>query len=136
MITKRVTCAVMLREGRVLLARRAAGQKNAGMWEFPGGKVEPGESDAACLEREIREEFGVTGKAGSHLCDSLHTYEAMGMRIQLCAYLFAPDSFEFSLRVHDAVAFLPPEELAAAGLSPADIPIADAVYRYMRNSHS
>ena len=70
MTEKRVICAVILRDGTVFLARRAPGQKHAGLWEFPGGKTESGESDEACLEREMAEEFGVTGKTGAHLCDS------------------------------------------------------------------
>ena len=89
---KRVTCAVMIRDDRLLLARRAPGQKHEGTWEFPGGKVDPGETDQACLAREIREEFGVDGTVGAHLCDVEHTYRELDLRIRLCAYLFSPGS--------------------------------------------
>lgn len=127
MIARRVTCAVMMREGKALLARRAPGQKNAGLWEFPGGKVEAGESDRACLEREIREELGVTGTAGAHLLDSTFAYGELGMEITLCAYLFVPDRADFALRVHDEIRYFGPEELTRAALSPADVPIARRV---------
>jgi mutator protein MutT len=50
----RVTAALILQEGKALLCRRAAGQKLSGYWEFPGGKVEDGESDTDCLERELK----------------------------------------------------------------------------------
>ena len=124
---KRVTCAVMIRDGRVLLARRSQGQKNAGLWEFPGGKVEKGETDAECLAREIREEFGVGGSVGAHVCDSHCVYEAYGFEITLCAYLFTPESEQFDLQVHDAVDWYDSTALKQAALSPADLPIAKAV---------
>ena len=127
MTEKRVTCAVILRNEKALLARRAPGEKNAGLWEFPGGKVNPGEKDAACLAREIWEEFGVKGTVGGHVCDSDHTYDALEMRIHLCAYLFTPESQNFERRVHDDIGFFSAAEMAALPLSPADIPIAARV---------
>lgn len=54
-----VAAAVVIREGRVLLTRRAEGQHLAGMWEFPGGKLEEGESPEAAVVRECREECGI-----------------------------------------------------------------------------
>ena len=132
MTEKRVTCAVMLRDGRALLARRAPGQKNAGCWEFPGGKVEAGESDRDCLEREIWEELGVKGRAGAHLCDSVYEYSALDTRIRLCAYLFEPENERFALRVHDALAYFDAEALARAELSAADVPIAQRVRELLK----
>ena len=131
MIAKRVTCAIMLQDHRVLLARRAAGQNNAGLWEFPGGKVEPGESDAACLAREIWEELGVHGSVGAHLCDSAYAYNNLDMQILLCAYLFVPHGNHFDLRVHDAAAYFSADELDQLPLSPADIPIAAQVKKLL-----
>ena len=55
-----VAVALIDVEGRVLIAQRPAGKEHAGLWEFPGGKVEPGESPEAALVRELREELGVT----------------------------------------------------------------------------
>ncbi|MBR5382969.1 MAG: (deoxy)nucleoside triphosphate pyrophosphohydrolase [Clostridia bacterium] len=129
---KRVTCAVMIRDGRVLLARRSPGQKNAGLWEFPGGKVEKGESDAECLAREIREEFGVGGTVGAHVCESHCVYEEYDLEITLCAYLFVPESEQFDLQVHDAVDWYDKEALKTAALSPADLPIAEAVRKLLK----
>ncbi|RZA12477.1 MAG: NUDIX domain-containing protein, partial [Lysobacteraceae bacterium] len=51
-------------QGRVLLARRPEGRDLAGLWEFPGGKVEPGETPANALARELREELGIEARAG------------------------------------------------------------------------
>jgi 8-oxo-dGTP diphosphatase len=63
----RVVGAAILREGRVLAARRVVPHRLAGGWEFPGGKVEPGESDEAALARECDEELGVAVTVGARL---------------------------------------------------------------------
>ena len=62
-----VVAAAILDEGRVLAARRSAPPHLAGGWEFPGGKVEPGEDGPAALVREIREELGVDVRVGARL---------------------------------------------------------------------
>ena len=54
-----VTCAIIIQNKSVLLAQRASGHDRAGQWEFPGGKIHPGESAEACIHREIMEELGV-----------------------------------------------------------------------------
>ncbi len=60
-----VTCAICEKDKKILIARRAADQKLAGKWEFPGGKVEDGESPEECLKRELEEEFGIQAEVGS-----------------------------------------------------------------------
>lgn len=61
-----VTCAIVENQGKILIARRAEDQKLAGKWEFPGGKVEDGESPEECLKRELNEEFGTNRGVVSH----------------------------------------------------------------------
>lgn len=117
-----VTAAVIEREGRYLIARRAPGQSHAGRWEFPGGKIEPGETAEECLERELAEEFGVRVRAGRFLVASRHTYP--GGAIELLAYETVLLSGDFLLRVHDRIEWVPPGELLEYDLLPADIPIA------------
>ncbi|MBR5231147.1 MAG: (deoxy)nucleoside triphosphate pyrophosphohydrolase [Clostridia bacterium] len=124
---RRVTAAVVLRGGRVLAARRAKGQKNEGMWEFPGGKVEAGETDEKCLEREMSEEFGITGRTLQHVTDSRYVYGAQGESILLCAYVFEWLAGEFELRVHDEIRWVNARELMELELSPADVKIAAKV---------
>jgi len=69
-----VAAAVLIREGQVLLTRRAEGQHLAGMWEFPGGKLEPGESPEAALARECLEECGIEIDVGEILDVTHHRY--------------------------------------------------------------
>ncbi|TCT44876.1 8-oxo-dGTP diphosphatase MutT [Martelella mediterranea] len=70
-------CALIDSDGRILLAQRPEGKALAGLWEFPGGKVEPGETPEACLTREMEEELGITTKAAclAPLTFASHTYD-------------------------------------------------------------
>ena len=123
-----VTAAVIIRGGRVLVARRAPGQAHAGKWEFPGGKLEPGESEEICLEREMREELGIEGRATAHLADSPYAYE--GGEILLRAYLFDWQGGRLRPTVHDRLSWALPEELRRMDLTPADRPVARAIEAY------
>ena len=69
-----VAAALFDAQRRVLIAERPAGKHMAGWWEFPGGKVGVGESDAAALERELREELGIDARAGSEIMTLTHEY--------------------------------------------------------------
>jgi 8-oxo-dGTP diphosphatase len=74
MTTIVVTAAVIERDGRFLLTRRQKGVHLEGLWEFPGGKCDPGESLAACLRRELREELAVDASIGAELYSVTHDY--------------------------------------------------------------
>lgn len=69
-----VAAALFDAQGRVLIAERPAGKHMAGWWEFPGGKVAAGESDAAALVRELREELGIESRAVAELMTLTHEY--------------------------------------------------------------
>ncbi len=122
---KEVTAAIIARGGRILLLRRARGQKHEGYWEFPGGKTEPGETPQAALERELWEELGITVRVGEHFMDSPYAYP--GGAINLRAYHVEWLRGTMHLRVHDDAAMCLPCELPAYRLTPADIPIAEAL---------
>ena len=81
----RVVAAFIERNGKVLLAQRPPNKARAGFWEFPGGKVEPGEGDAAALRRELAEELGVEATVGEALGVSHHRYHA-NLEIELHLY--------------------------------------------------
>jgi 8-oxo-dGTP diphosphatase len=69
-----VVAAVIEREGRILIGQRQAGDTHAGKWEFPGGKVEPGESPTEALERELREELGIEAVIGEEIVRYEYSY--------------------------------------------------------------
>ena len=69
-----VAAALFDAQRRVLIAERPAGKHMAGWWEFPGGKVGPGESDTGALERELREELGIDSRAESEIMTLSHEY--------------------------------------------------------------
>jgi 8-oxo-dGTP diphosphatase len=81
---KQVTAALITNGDRILITHRSLIDKMAGKWEFPGGKIEPGETPEACLAREIVEKLGVTIDVGDFFADSIYTYEFGS--IQLLSY--------------------------------------------------
>jgi mutator protein MutT len=114
-----VVAAVIRRDGKVLIARRAPGDALAGMWEFPGGKVEPGETPEHALARELGEEFAVEAKIGDFVASRVHDYGTR--RIDLMAYHASVDCADLQPLEHDAVAWVAPADLFGYPLAPADI---------------
>jgi mutator protein MutT len=80
-----VVAAIIERNGQVLICQRKAGQRFAGKWEFPGGKVEPGEDLESALARELSEELGITARIGEEVARYLYTYPSRDP-IQLVFY--------------------------------------------------
>jgi 8-oxo-dGTP diphosphatase len=119
-----VTAAVIEREGRILIARRRDGHL-AGWWEFPGGKVEPGEGLAECLIRELWEELGIQVEVLAPLTLVEHVYP--GKKVRLHAFRCRWLGGEPKTNEHDRIAWVLPEELGAFSLAPADLPIAAEV---------
>ncbi len=81
MTTIVVLAAVIERDGRFLVTRRLDRTHLAGYWEFPGGKCEPGETHEACLERELREELGVSARVGDEIITTSHAYPDRQVRL-------------------------------------------------------
>ncbi len=86
----RVVAAVVGRGGRILVARRREGGERGGQWEFPGGKVEPGESEPAALRREIREELGCEVEVGRLLVRHRHRYPDLEVELAFYAAELPP----------------------------------------------
>ena len=110
-------------DGRVLLAQRPEGKSLAGLWEFPGGKVDPGDTPEAALIRELREELGIETKASclAPLTFASHSYDDF----HLLMPLFACRRWEgiASGREGQTLAWVRPEKLRDYPMPPADIPL-------------
>ncbi|AXQ94863.1 (deoxy)nucleoside triphosphate pyrophosphohydrolase [Cereibacter azotoformans] len=110
-------------DGRVLLAQRPEGKSLAGLWEFPGGKVEPGESPEAALIRELREELGIDTKASclAPLTFASHAYEDF----HLLMPLFACRRWEGIPQPHEGqkLTWVRPQALRDYPMPPADLPL-------------
>ncbi|MCL2448341.1 MAG: (deoxy)nucleoside triphosphate pyrophosphohydrolase [Polyangiaceae bacterium] len=129
-----VAAAVLVEVGRVLLTQRKAGKHLAGAWEFPGGKVLPGEDPRAGLEREIREELGMEVQAGEIIDVTFHRYDdppAAPMAVLLLFFEVArvPGSPEPRALDVAAFAWAGPEDLDPARFPPADVGVLTKVRR-------
>ncbi|HKR88513.1 MAG TPA: 8-oxo-dGTP diphosphatase MutT [Phenylobacterium sp.] len=110
-------------DGRVLICQRPEGKQLAGLWEFPGGKVEPGETPEACLIRELEEELGITvAKAClAPFVFASHEYESFHLLMPL--YLCRKWEGRLTNREHKAMAWVKPNRLGDYPMPPADAPL-------------
>lgn len=117
-----VVAGIIQREdGKILLARRKPGSHLAGYWEFPGGKIEDGESPEECLERELHEELGIVTKTGTFVAESVYDYGEK--KIRLLAYFVQYLEGNIELDSHDRVEWVHLSEADEYQLAPADVPL-------------
>jgi 8-oxo-dGTP diphosphatase len=120
---KDVTAAIILKENKVLIAQRAPDEKMAGRWEFPGGKIEQGETPEQCLSREIIEELEVGVEVLDFFGESIYRYEHG--EIRLLAYFCRWISGDFTLHVHSRIEWAGKDELGGFDFAPADVPLVE-----------
>ena len=116
-----VTAAELENEGKLLIARRPPGDKLEGKWEFPGGKIEDGETPELCLARELFEEFEIEVEVGPFLISSEYHYEHCSVR--LMAYDTRLKAGLINPKFHDAIEWAELNRLKEFDFAPADIPI-------------
>ena len=118
-----VACALVDADGRVLIAERPAGRTMAGLWEFPGGKVEAGERPEETLIRELKEELGITVKQEclAPLTFASHSYP----EFHLLMPLYVCRRWEGTVTAQEGqrLAWVPPNRLKEYPMPPADLPL-------------
>ncbi len=122
----KVTAAVIEEKGKVLIARRKPGRHMGGKWEFPGGKIEPGETPEESLERELREELAIQVSIGEFLCSAF--YEGEGVSLELLVYRVQRLKGEPALIEHQDIRWVRPNELAALDLADSDRKVAERLF--------
>lgn len=122
-----VVCAVIERNGYMLVAQRPPHKLLPLKWEFPGGKVEPGESPAAAIVREIREELGCEVSITRALQPFIHDYKTVVIEMIPFTCVLAPESAEPHPHEHVAIAWVSPTEMRSYDLAAADWPVVAAL---------
>ncbi|WP_178113060.1 pyrimidine (deoxy)nucleoside triphosphate diphosphatase [Acerihabitans arboris] len=122
-----VVAAVIEHEGRILLARRDGRRDQAGLWEFPGGKMEAGESQTQALRRELREELSIDARVGAYIASEYISLP--DRRMMLHAWHVPAFGGKIELHCHSEIAWVTPATAVTYALAPADVPILQAFMR-------
>ncbi len=120
-----VTAAIIEKDGKFLIAKRAKGKHLEGKWEFPGGKIEKNETPEECLTRELQEEFGILAKIGDFVAESLFQYGDRNIR--LLGYRAKYISGEFRLNAHDDIKWILLNEFSGFDFAEADLPLIEKI---------
>jgi 8-oxo-dGTP diphosphatase len=116
-----VTAAIILENHRVLITQRHSQNDMVGKWEFPGGKIEDGETPEACLQRELQEELDLVADVQDLYLVTQHVYPHI--KIELLAFRTHIRSGDITLRAHQDYRWVPIQDLPAFDFSDADKPI-------------
>jgi 8-oxo-dGTP diphosphatase len=119
----KVTCAIIERGDDVLVVQRGAHMKLPLKWEFPGGKIEDGETEAECITREIREELSIDIELMGRLTPVTHEYPFITVRLIPFRARYIGGTVK--LLEHQQLLFLPPAKLLALDWVAADLPIVE-----------
>ena len=118
-----VVCAIIVRGDLIMLAQRPPDKKLGGLWEFPGGKVERGETAEAALHRELQEELGCTVRITQALASFVHAYSWGSIELIPFVCELAADSPEPHPHEHTALVWVERAQLSSYELAPADVPL-------------
>ena len=121
-----VTAGIIQYQGKILIAQRKSTKSLGGYWEFPGGKIEDGETCSDCLAREIKEEFDISINVGDFLMETEHTYDFGNLKMYVYRALWDGKG---SIRIcdHDDYKWVTLEEMKNYRFAPADIPVVEKI---------
>lgn len=119
--------AVVVYDHKILIAQRQRGRKQELLWEFPGGKIEPGETAEDCIRREFMEELGLPVDVGDFFMDVCYSYPDTGC-VHLNTYWATCQTTQTTcMTAHEQIAWVTPAELAQYDFCPADKPFIDVL---------
>ena len=116
-------CALIDPDGRVLIAQRPAGKSMAGLWEFPGGKVEAGERPEETVIRELREELAITVEEACLAPFTFASHAYADFHLLMPVYVCRRWKGDVTAREHGALKWVKPKDLAQFPMLPADLPL-------------
>lgn len=123
----KVVAGILKKDNKILIARKKEGKSLAGYWEFPGGKIEDGETPQESLIRELMEEMNINIKVNEYVGESIYDYG--NIVISLKGYLAEILDGEITLTDHDKYEWVTLDEVCTYKLAPADIPLVENLLR-------
>lgn len=131
-----VAAALIDRSGQFLVQRRPAGKQHGGLWEFPGGKVEPGETPEAALARELREELKIAVSPDAMMPLSFTTEKAAGRHLTLLLYTVRMWCGDPTPAEADEMRWVSSESVRDLPMPPADLPLVEVLARTLADQQS
>lgn len=123
----KVAAAILMRDGRILICKRPEGKSQGGLWEFPGGKLEPDETPEICLARELYEELDIHVSVGEVYAVTRFAYpeRTIDFTFLRCSL---PEGEPLPLE-HSSICWVQPHELKDYAFCPADVEIAGRIQK-------
>lgn len=123
-----VIAGVIEKEGKILIAKRSVDTRFAGKWEFPGGKLEEGESHEACLKREIKEECNIDVDVKNKIC--FNRFDYGDLQVEVILYHSVYRNGELLNTEHEATHWILPNDLPQYDFLEANIPLVSQIQEY------
>ena len=126
-----VAAALIVDQDKFLIAKRSSGRHLEGYWEFPGGKIDAGESAAQACAREVKEELGCTISVDSYFLTCHHEYEDFNLAMDIYVCHLHPGQEPHKSDVHDEIRFIGVDEMDNIDFAPADIAFLPNIKEFM-----